>query len=61
MKLIKYKSTKKLHPTDKELADFIDNKLSSQKQDKLLIHLLYCDRCTCIIVIETINSKKSIK
>ena len=58
MKSIKYKSTKKLHPTDKELADFIDKKLTSQKRKKILTHLIYCDRCTCIIILTTINTKK---
>ncbi len=58
MQSVKYKSKKKLHPTDKELANFIDNKLTSQKRKRLLSHLIYCDSCINIIIETIINSKK---
>ncbi len=58
MQSVKYKSAKKLHPTDKELANFIDNRLSPQKRKRLLSHLIYCDRCTHIIIGTILNSKK---
>jgi hypothetical protein len=47
------------HPTDKELADFIDDKLSIEKRGIVLWHLIVCDECSDIVffVIKDIKKK----
>jgi len=43
-----------LHPSNKVLADFIDNRLSTKEHKKIVDHLVYCDEC-CDIVASTIK------
>ena len=38
-----------LHPTDQELANFIDNKLTPEKREEVLEHLIYCKDCMKIV------------
>ena len=50
-----------LHPSDRALADFIDNRLPPKEREETIEHLIYCDEC-CDIVVSVIKYiKKSIK
>jgi len=59
MKSNKFIEKIKRHPTNKELSDFIDNKLFSIKREKIIEHLIYCDDCSdkVAIVIKSIKKK----
>jgi len=55
------------HPTDKLLADFIDNRLIDAKKEEIMLHLIECYVCREIVVnikrdnisfLKTINLKK---
>ena len=58
MKVTKFTSKKNLHPTDRELANFIDNKLTSKKREKFLEHLIYCNECINIAIFSIKKIKK---
>ena len=45
------------HPSDKELADFIDNKLKSKSKDIVVKHLIHCYKCRKVVD-EVIEHKK---
>jgi len=47
-----------LHPTDKELAYFIDGRIIGTRKDEIEEHLVYCDECMDIVV--EIKKKKEI-
>jgi hypothetical protein len=38
------------HPTDKLLADFIDKKLTDEKRETIILHLIECYECREIVV-----------
>ena len=48
-----------LHPTDKALANFIENRLSTKERKKIIKHFVYCNKCCDIVAICTkyINKK----
>jgi len=46
------------HPSDKALADFIDNKLSGIEKERVLAHLVDCSLCREITVNVKTNMKK---
>jgi len=48
------------HPTDKELADFIDKKLDGEAREEVAEHLVYCSNCREVIY-EVIEYKKKPK
>ena len=48
------------HPSDKELADFIDNKLLGIARDSVVEHLIYCSSCRDVVS-EVIDYKKKSK
>ena len=45
------------HPSDKQLADFIDNKLESNTKNKVVEHLIHCFECR-EVVNEVVKYKK---
>jgi len=47
-------------PNDKELSDFIDNKLGEKRKDELIEHLVHCYQCR-EVVNEVIEYKKKSK
>ena len=48
------------HPTDEQLADFIDNRLLGNIKDEVMDHLAHCDECREVIN-EVIEYKKKSK
>jgi hypothetical protein len=48
------------HPSDKLLADFIDNKVSKKEKEELFKHLIRCDYCSDT-VIAILSYKANIK
>ena len=48
------------HPSDKELANFIDNKLLGVARDSVVEHLIYCSSCRDVVS-EVIDYKKKSK
>lgn len=42
--------SKGLHPTNRELTDFIDKKLSIKNRGIVIEHLIYCNECSEIAV-----------
>lgn len=48
------------HPSDQEIADFIDNKLSLESREKILEHIVHCQECNTIVT-EVMKSQNSSK
>jgi len=55
------KIEKEFHPSDEELASFIDNKLRGRAKEKVKEHLVHCNRCRLVVVGGTKEKRKIVK
>ena len=49
---------KPLHPSDKDLADFIDDNLSTEEREETIRHMVFCDKCIKIVSLVKQNRNK---
>jgi hypothetical protein len=40
-----------IHPSDEELADFVDKSLDKRKESEILKHLISCDECSDVVAL----------
>ena len=51
----------RVHPSDEELASFIDNRLEGEAKEKLKRHIVKCNRCRLSIVGAIKEKRKKLK